>query len=241
MVLTDLEFVSGLFSVLIIIFTMFVGLSIMGQYFKTKSKVFLYVGFTWIFIVEAWYSSATSFILVLLTDTPLPAQIYFLIGMPILPLVMILWLLAYTELTENKKKKIIVLLYSISGLIFEIIFFAALFINPSIIGELEGPVNAKYSFILLGYVLFLLITFLVTGVQFSRGTFNSEKPEIRLKGKLLIIAFISFTIGTIIDGFLSINIIALVLIRLLVISAALEFYAGFILPDWVKKIFIKKI
>ena len=68
---------------------------------------------------------------------------------------------------------------------------------------------------------------------------KDECQEIKLKGRFLLAAFISWTIGAIMDAALQPNIITLTIARLILISSALEFYTGFLLPEKVKKIFLK--
>jgi hypothetical protein len=93
----------------------------------------------------------------------------------------------------------------------------------------------------------------VTGFKFARKSIRSENKEVRLKGKLLQFAFIAFTIAAVIEKiarsiligtvfadptilFLS---VILVIVRVLLISSAIAFYGGFLLPGWMKKIFTK--
>ena len=89
---------------------------------------------------------------------------------------------------------------------------------------------------------------LVTGVIFAQKSVKSEDREVRLKGKLLRGAFISFTIAAILDASLGMIFedptdpllaIMVVIIRILLIVSALEFYGGFLLPKWMKEIFTK--
>ncbi|MFX0073477.1 MAG: hypothetical protein ACFFAO_20560, partial [Candidatus Hermodarchaeota archaeon] len=76
---------------------------------------------------------------------------------------------------------------------------------------------------------------------FAFDSMKSEKVEIKLKGKFLATAWISFIIGAALDtGFISLTPLLLIITRLLLISSAIEFYFGFFLPDWLKKVVIKQ-
>jgi hypothetical protein len=81
---------------------------------------------------------------------------------------------------------------------------------------------------------------LITGTLFGRKSLRSDNPEIKLKGKLLIIAFWSFFIGAIFEIISHISIIILIVGRIILISSAIEFYSGFLLPNWMKKLLLSK-
>ncbi|MFX1354446.1 MAG: hypothetical protein ACFFGP_10825, partial [Promethearchaeota archaeon] len=72
--------------------------------------------------------------------------------------------------------------------------------------------------------------------------------EIRVKGKLLRAAFIMFTIAAVLDSMLGtifadpndpLLAIMVVVVRILLIISAIEFYGGFLLPKWMHSIFIR--
>jgi hypothetical protein len=86
---------------------------------------------------------------------------------------------------------------------------------------------------------------LITGTVFAQKSIKSENREVRLKGKLLRGAFITFTIAAILDSLLGMIFenptdpllsIMVVIIRIMLIISALEFYGGFLLPRWMKEI-----
>ena len=90
---------------------------------------------------------------------------------------------------------------------------------------------------------------LVTGVIFAQKSVKSDDREIRLKGKLLRAAFITFSVAAVLDSMLGtifedpsdpLLAIFVVVVRILLIFSAIEFYGGFLLPRWMKEIFLKK-
>ncbi|MHA1489264.1 MAG: hypothetical protein ACTSRI_06380 [Promethearchaeota archaeon] len=85
-----------------------------------------------------------------------------------------------------------------------------------------------------------MLIILITGLLFGRETFKSDDPEIKLKGKMLILAFPSFAIGAILDATIPFTAITLIIVRLILISSSIEFYGGFILPKWMKKLLLKQ-
>ena len=80
MVITEFDFINGLFSLILVITSTIVGLRIASRYFKFKSRLFLCMGLCWILIVTPWWPSAISFLVALITGQGLPLQIYIFIG-----------------------------------------------------------------------------------------------------------------------------------------------------------------
>jgi hypothetical protein len=108
----------------------------------------------------------------------------------------------------------------------------------NIIASLKDPLTIEWSIFSQIYFIINLVLFLVTGVLFSRKSLQSESREIRFKGKLLMAAFISFTIGTVID-FAIPNPLTYIIARLILLSSSVEFYIGFLLPERIKRLLFK--
>ena len=158
MTLDLLDIVNGTFSLIFVIISLFVGIVILSKYFKYKEKIYFLVGVTWIFISEPWWPSSLSFLVALGNGIGISQELYFLIGNLFVPLAIALWLLAFTEFLYTEKRKLILLTFGIYGLIFEILFFTFLFLNPSLIGELIPPVDVIYkSFILINQIIISLV------------------------------------------------------------------------------------
>jgi hypothetical protein len=197
------------------------------------------VGTTWIFISEPWWPSSISFLIALSNGIGIPPEVYFLIGNVLVPLAIVLWLLAFTEFLYSEKRKLFLSIFAIIGTTFEILFFVFLFLNPSLIGELNGPVDVNYkSFIMIFLIIFLLIV-VITGFLFANLSLKSKDPEVKLKGKLLVIAYIAFAVGALLDASVPLNEPTIVIIRILLIVSAICWYGGFLLPKWMKKFLLK--
>ena len=67
---------------------------------------------------------------------------------------------------------------------------------------------------------------------------KTEEEEIKLKGKVSLIAFSLFVVGALID-YLFITKISNIIARLRLVISSISFYIGFILPKWAKKILLK--
>ena len=239
MSLSPTDTLNGIFSVIFVAISLFVGFVILSRYFKYKERIYLMVGATWILISEPWWPSSVSFLVALSNGVGIPPQAYFLIGNILVPLAIVFWLLAFTEFLYSEKRKLILSIFAIIGVVFEILFFSFLFLNPDLIGDLSGPVNVNYkSFIMVFLIIFLLIV-VITGFLFANLSLKSKDPEVKLKGKLLIIAYISFSVGALLDSSVPFNEATIIIIRLILILSAICWYGGFILPKWMKKFLLK--
>ncbi|MFX1391233.1 MAG: hypothetical protein ACFE9Z_14300 [Promethearchaeota archaeon] len=240
MSLNPLDILNGVFSLIFVAISLFVGLIILTRYFKYKDRVYLFVGGTWVFISEPWWPSSVSFLFAISNGVGIPSWIYFLIGNIFVPLAIVLWLIAFTEFHYPERRKLILLIFTLIGAIFEILFFTFLFSNPSLIGELNGPVDVNYkSFIMIFLIIFLMIV-VITGFLFANLSLKSKDPEVRLKGKLLIVAYITFAVGALLDSSIPLNEALIIITRVILITSAIFWYGGFLLPKWMQKFLLKK-
>lgn len=240
MSLSLLDTVNGVFSLIFVMISLLIGVIILSRFFKFKERIYFFVGATWIFISEPWWPSSVSFLAVLINRVGISSGVYFLIGNIFIPVAIVLWLLAFTEFLYSEKRTLILSIFAIIGAIFEILFFSFLFLNQSLIGELNGPVDVNYkSFIMVFLIIFLLIV-VITGFLFANLSLKSEDPEVKLKGKLLIIAYITFSVGALLDAFVFFSEAIIIIIRLILIVSAICWYGGFLLPKWMKKYLLKK-
>jgi len=210
----------------------------MSKYLKYKKRVFILVGIVAILITEPWWPSAIGFLLYFFGGSLSSLSILILANV-FIPLSLIIWFTAFTDLLYKDKQKIILLILIIYGILFEIFFFSFLLINPTIIGEVGENLDVDYGLFILLNQAGLLVVILASGTIFARESFKSDDPEIRLKGKLLLVAFYSFLVGAVLDIASQASILILIIARFILIIAAISFYGGFILPNWMKKLFLK--
>ncbi|MHA1149404.1 MAG: hypothetical protein ACTSR8_14300 [Promethearchaeota archaeon] len=236
MTFTTIEIFNGIFSLLFVIISFMIGIIIISRYFESKQKLLVYVGLSWIFLSELWWPSSLSVIMGILTGEGISLELYLFVGVFFVPIVIIFWLSAFTELLYRDKKKLIIGIFIIEAILFESYFLYFLFTNPVELGHLQSHVNMKYGTVVLIYLISHLIIMLITGVLFGRESLKSDHPEIKLKGRFLIIAFILFTFGAAIDAIFPIGFIVS---RIILIASSICFYNGFILPEWIKKLFLK--
>ncbi len=243
MTLTPDEFLNGIFSLIFALISIVIGITIISKYPKSKNRTILLVGLVWLGIVSSWYASSSSFLVALITggDGYMSAPpFYFIIGVVPLPITAFIWMIAFTDLLYKKNQKTILIIFGIIGIVFEIVFFSIVFIDYTKIGEVTSPVDAEYEFFVTAYQLFLVVIVLLTGILFARQSLKSKSPEIRLKGKLLFAAFISFVLGSVLEILSGISIIILIVARLILISSSIEFYGGFMLPKWMERLLLRE-
>jgi hypothetical protein len=171
----------------------------------------------------------------------LTVEEYIIIGIIVLPITVLSGLAAFTKLLaiHKKKRSWILILVLVFNLIFEALIFYFLVTNVSIVATLDPPFNIKWSPFSQVYFIINLVLFLIVGIAFSRRSMRSENREIKFKGKLLFIAFISFTAGTVLDFAVSFT-ITYIIARLILLSSSIEFYIGFLLPERIKRAIFKE-
>ncbi len=239
MIITLTELIGGFYSIFFVIISLGVGFSLIFKYTKNKQKNYIYAGITWVGLCTPWLPSSIAIIKAIITGTGIPINIYFLLGNVAVPIISIFWTLAYVALLEVNHKKILITIVSIYGIIFEVFLITFLTINPNIIGELVGLTNSEYKSVVLVYLLTTLFYLVGTGAIFARKTSRMDDKETRLKGRLLLLAYVAFLISALFDAGIPMTPITLIIIRTILVLSAILFYFSFNLPKTIKKIFIK--
>ncbi len=239
--LTAFEIFYGSFTLASVIISTILGLIITLKYVKYKQVELLLVGITWILLASPYWSDAIQFLVVMIFSIEINTPLYFFLANAFIAPIHITWMYAFTNFLFKNIKKKIMLFFIIEAIIFEIAFLTVFFINPVLIGDQKSAFVVEWAIWIQIYLLFSIILFLITGFLFARASLKADESEIKLKGKFLILAFLTFTIGTIIDviGAESPTEITILLARTFVIVSSLCFYIGFTLPRFIKEIFIK--
>ncbi|TFG14384.1 MAG: hypothetical protein EU535_03415 [Promethearchaeota archaeon] len=235
--LQPFDILNSILQTIFIVTTIVVGLTIASKYSKYKDRVFLMVGFAWIGMVEPWMASVSNFFYTLITGSMFNVQIYLLIGMSFIPISIIFWFVAITDLMYKKRQKLILTIIIVYGIFFEIYFLYYLINDPSVLAVLHGVIDIEYKLPIQLYVFSVLFLGSFTGLLFSRTSIKSENAEVQAKGKLLFVAFILFIAGAISDTIFLRDIPTLFITRIILISASIFFYFGFIFPNFIKKRF----
>ncbi len=249
------DILQGSLSLIFVIISFIIGVSIISKYGKNKNRLYILVGLTWLTLSTLWLPEAISLLMSVFIGQTLVIEMYFIIGNVFVPVALTCWIIAYTDMVNKDKQKIALGLILIFSVVFEVLFFYHFFLDINLIGVINPlrPFSADLGYSLAMLLLISFLILFVTGFKFARKSIRSENKEVRLKGKLLQFAFIAFTIAAVIEKiarsiligtvfadptilFLS---VILVIVRVLLISSAIAFYGGFLLPGWMKKIFTK--
>jgi len=209
------------------------------KYFEFKTRDYIFVGIAWMGISNPWLPDAISFLMIIFIQSNLTPEASFVIGYAILPFFILCWLIAFTDLLYQSSQKIMLIIFIIFTISFEIILFFLLFTNPSLIGIFIGPFQIRWSLFMQIYLVIFILIAIISGIMFARVSIKSHNPEVSLKGKLILAAFISFTLASFIEAFFHLDPLSVVITRCILISSSIEFYLGFILPKWVRNLFLK--
>ncbi|MBD3255052.1 MAG: hypothetical protein GF383_08155 [Candidatus Lokiarchaeota archaeon] len=230
MTLTTDEFANGLTGLIFTIIVVYVGIVIALKYFRYKQKTLLYVGLGWIGMSSPYMAVSISFVSYLITGMPLIEVVYFFVAIGLVPMFFMLWIAAATEFLYKEKQLIIFIVFLILNIIIEIYIAFALITNTELIGIKEGPVDTAWSTTIIGYFIFVIIIVLITGLLISVRSIKSPDKEISFKGKFLLVAFILWSTGSVLDAILDFPIT-----RIILMVSSIVFYFGWITPDWLKK------
>lgn len=157
--------------------------------------------------------------------------LYMFSGNIFLPVAVTCWIYSFASMVYPNIKNKIMMITLIICVPFEGYLIFLLIFNPNAIGTIIGVFYYRPNIYILAFQIFAILISFITGIMFSRRSLQSEDPKIRLKGKFLLIAFISFTLGAIIDSSFAANSITLVIARIILVLSAFEYYFGFLLPE----------
>ncbi len=245
-VLSDLAKISGITALISVLIGFLLGFIVLIKYFKTKQVLIFNFFLCIIFTLSPWYPSGLGYLYWIITGEFLNYQIYVLIGTVGVPIAILAWLNVYlSTLKSKKKKKPVLIIYGIVSIFFELYLLYFLLLAPGapvksylgIIIDPTNPMDMDYKGFVLIFLGLSILTACVTGFHFAAKSMKKEElPEIRWKGRFLLIGFLFFGISAIFDAIIEMGPTLLVLMRTILALATFFFYLGFILPGWSKKL-----
>jgi len=244
-VLSELAKVSGLTALISVSITYLLGFIVLIKYFKTRQFLIFNFFLCIIFTASPWYPSGFGYLFWIITGEFLIYQAYVLIGTLAIPIAIIAWLNVYLSTVNPKRKKPVLIIYGILSIFFELYIFYFLILAPGapvdsllgVINDSINPMDIDYKGFVLIFLGLSILTACITGFHFAAKSMNKEEhPEIRWKGRFLLVAFLFFGISAISDAIIEMTPFLLVLMRSILVVANFFFYLGFILPKWSKKL-----
>ncbi|MFX1586152.1 MAG: hypothetical protein ACFFDL_16520 [Promethearchaeota archaeon] len=244
--ITELELaqLSGFTALLSVCIGFFFGFIVLIKSIKVKDLLIFNFFLCIIFTLSPWYPSGLGYVYWLINNRPLDYDIYVLVGIVAIPIAILAWLNVYMTTVKPTKKKIILSLYAIFSIAFEIYLFYFLYFAPgapveSLLGikDPTNPVDIDYKGFVLVYLGVSILTACTTGIHFAiKSIKEKETPSLLWKGRFLLAAFILFGISAIFDAIVQMDQLLLIIMRIILVASNLFFYIGFILPKWVQKI-----
>jgi len=243
-----IEYFTQVLTILFVVISIIIGILIIAKYREKKRREFLYFGLFWAGMTTPWWPQVVIFFNYLITGNIIEMDFWVILGVAFLPFTVIIGVMAYLIVLpiDPDKHTIIKVITYTPNVIYEIFLILAIILgritewiadhDPMAEG---GEFLIEWSLFSVPYFILSLIYFLIFGIWFSRLSMKAENPEVKLRGKFLLIAFISFAVGTMID-FIIPNTTVYLIARLILLSSTIEFYFGLILPKSVLKIFIKE-
>ncbi|MBD3337676.1 MAG: hypothetical protein GF353_01120, partial [Candidatus Lokiarchaeota archaeon] len=193
------EILQGISCLVYVVICFILGIKISLKYLRYRQRDLLLVGITWMGLAFPWIPDTINLFLILLFQATLSNAVYFIIVLATLPVPLFCWLIAFTDFRFKKDQKIILLVYLIIAIAFEIAFFILLFQNVRLIGRFLGPFQPEYMLFIQLYLFAIIAVFFITGVLFFIQSMTSESRQVKLRGKLILVAFFLFTTGAIFE------------------------------------------
>ena len=231
---------SGALSFIFVFICCLIGLKIAFKYFLRKERTFLLVGLAWFGLGSPWLADAVNFIMIVFLNTMLIEELYFILIIPFVPLFLLMWLIAVSEMYYKEKEKYILIISIGLIILFEIFFFAFLYIDHNLIGRYVTPFQIEFSLFIEIFFIVIIIVTVSTGIHVALKSIKSNHPETRINGIFLFFAFVLYAIGAICDSSLELTEITVIVVRLILMVSAFCYYLGFFLPDYLKKILLRE-
>ncbi|MBD3194899.1 MAG: hypothetical protein GF317_07595 [Candidatus Lokiarchaeota archaeon] len=199
------------------------------------------MGLAYIFLTSSWWQSAFNFLSLWLLDVPVNAYVTLFIVNGFIAPAILCWLYSFAMLLYEKiKNKILIPSIILFGA-YEVLLIILLVFQPSLVGTVGENYIVSRSILTLIFTIVAILIALITGCILSYDALRSTVPEIKWKGRFLLIAFIFLTIGAILDSFSWTAIFLVIFIKIILIISVMSYYLGFFLPAKLADVLIKDI
>jgi len=234
--------VIGIATLLFIFLCLILGFRMIYRGIKVDYHTISYIGIIFIGGGSLWSGVALNFLTILIFNVLPSWELHFLLHGGFIIIALFIGIIGVTDLINLQRKKRIIILIGLGifMLILEIIYLSVIFIDYTILGIPIAPIQVKYQPFSWIYLTTALVIFLSATGWFVLETFRSEIPQIQLQGKFLLNGGFLFLIGSIGEVYFS-NIFILLISRFIVTIALFLGYIGFMMPEWVKKAFLKSL
>ena len=246
--LSEIEITIGICDTIFVIISLIIGIKMLSKYIKLKRRFFLTAALAWILLSVTWWGGVLSFFLYIMFEKKLNYILILILNNATVAFALMLWIYTICLVIYPERKKIILSIFLIICISYEILLLILIFISPNMVATISGTYFIKPQLFVIVFKLFAVITLLITGIIFSKKSLKSKDPEIQWKARFLSLAFISFFIsifevlyvGVFFESVSILTIIVIIVFRIFLISSVFEYYLGFFLPDKIAKWLIKE-
>lgn len=230
----------GLIVLIFMIISSIIALKLINTYRKYKRKEHLLAGVTYFGMASVWADIPFNFIIILFFNEIPPMEAYFLVNGSLVIITNFLWIISILSLSKINKivRKVISVVFGIITVIIEVLYLYLVFTDWTLLGHLINPLYAEYSPLLEILYAYHLIAFIIPGFWMSINSLKARGNELKLKSKLLILSFLIFTIGSIIQLFMMELILIFIIGQIILTISALLFYWAYVLPKWIVRLFL---
>ncbi|MFX1276788.1 MAG: hypothetical protein ACFFBP_00195 [Promethearchaeota archaeon] len=235
------DHVNGIFAIIWVAIAVIVGVTFILRARKYKQNILIYWGIGFTGITCPWYPTIVSYFVAFFNETGLALEQYLSFGFPFIAVTFIFTAYVIMELIAKKKGKlIVVIIVTVISVLFLIYYYYTLFLGDAskLAEKGDSPVDISYTGLAIFFALYIAGAFATLGILLSVNLIKSDNPENKLKGKFLLFAFIVYTIGALLDAF-AITWYFVIFTRTLLISSAIGMYIGWLMPESIKKLFLK--
>ena len=139
---------------------------------------------------------------------------------------------------NDKNRNIALFLCIVYCIIFDSVVIYYIFF-PTELGFLRNPLVPIYSFSFYMLIMPIFIVVLILGLKFAVKSLSEPDNEAKLKGKFLLVSFITISIGVLLEIILTGDLFLLIS-RIIIIIGLILLYLGLTLPKRIKSLILKE-
>ena len=167
-----------MFSLIIVLIFALVGILIALKYRKVQNKTYIWWGIGLLGQGLVWLGSGVSFLMIVITGKGLSLALYVFLSFSWAAITLFFWMWTITELLFKEKQKIILAIYAVIGIVFEIYYFYILITSPERHGELSiPPIDGRYIGILQLYLIFVLLSISISLFWFIGRSWKKREDQ----------------------------------------------------------------
>ncbi len=235
--LTEIEIVQGGLSLIITIIYFIVGLKIVLKYFTYKRKELITMGFT-IMLMSGHPIYALSFVTYVLFDFTIGLVVFMMVTLTLVLLAIMCWIYTFSIIIYPNQAKKFVLMHLIACVLLEIFLIYFLLTDPAIVAIELGKFDVQVNFFGLVVIGYALLMHIILVSVFCYKSLKSKDAELKWRGLFILIGAISFIFGQAIE--IRATLVPLIILaRIIVISCAIAYYIGWIIPKRIANWLVK--